>query len=185
MRSLLIFLAVSVAATTARAQAPGLSLSFDPAPPPSVPMTREDESLLETGEVGPVRWSLGVGVAAGMGFGLGQTVQGRWRETGWIYTVGEGIAATGLILTIPTFGGDCFSSCHTNQHVVDVMLGSLLVYAGFHVAEVIDAAVGPSFHNARVRDAMARHPDQQLSVLPFVVPSDRGTGGVAGLSLRF
>ncbi|MEO8840806.1 MAG: hypothetical protein ABI591_08495 [Kofleriaceae bacterium] len=190
MRTLLILLAVSLAAHTAHAQAPGLTMSFDPGPP-QAPMSAEDADLLETGEIGPGKWLLGVGVATGMGFGMGQTVQGRWRETGWIFTVGESLSLTALVLTIPAlFSGDCYD-CSQREHsesnrAAYIAIGSLIAYAGFHVWEIGDALIAPVAFNHRYHAALARHPEAtQLAVTPFLVPSDRGSGGVAGVALRF
>jgi len=188
MRTLLILLAVSLAAHTAHAQAPGLTMSFDPGPPPA-PMTAGDADLLETGEIGPGKWILGVGVATGMGFGLGQTAQGRWRETGWIFTVGESVSLTTFFLTLPALiTSECADCYHrsASDRAAYIAIGSLLAYAGFHAWEIGDALIAPVFHNRRYHDALARHPEAtQIAVMPFLVPSDRGSGGVAGLSLSF
>ena len=156
-------------------------------------MTAEDADVLETGEIGGGRWAIGVGVSAYIGFGLGQTVQGRWRDTGWIFTVGESVSLTAFVLTLPAlFVGDCYdcSSAHHHNTATDraatIAIGSLIAYAGFHVWEIADAAIAPVFHNRRYHAALARHPEAtQMAVTPFLVPSDRGNGGVAGLSLSF
>jgi hypothetical protein len=193
MRTLVILLVVSLAAHTARAQAPGVTMSWDPGPPPAPisPMTVEDADVLETGEIGAGRWAIGVGVSAYVGFGLGQTVQGRWRDTGWIFTVGESLSLTAFVITLPAlFVGDCYDcgSRHnaSTDRAATIAIGSLLAYAGFHVWEIADAAIAPVFHNRRYRAALARHPEAtRMAVMPFLVPSDRGNGGVAGLSLNF
>lgn len=192
MRTLGIVLVVLLAGRVARAQAPGLTMSFDPGPPmTAAPMTAADAEVLETGEIGVGRWALGVGVSAYIGFGLGQTVQGRWHDTGWIFTVGESVSLTVFFLTVPAlFAADeCDEYCHgssTTHRAAYLAVGSLLAYAAFRAWDFGDAIVGPAFHNRRFRDAAERHPEsQQLSLRPFIVPSDRGSGGVAGLSLSF
>lgn len=189
MRTLMILLAVSLAGKAAQAQAPGLTMSFDPGPPPT-PMTAADEDVLETGEIGPGRWALGAGVSAYVGFGLGQTVQGRWRDTGWIFTVGESVSLTAFFLTVPALftAEDCYEHCHRSNEnrAAQIAVGSLLAYAAFRVWDFGDALVGPAFHNRRYREAVARHPEMtQMALRPFIVPSGRGSGGVAGLSLSF
>src|SRR5450755_4020995 len=185
MRRLVILLPVLLAARVAHAQAPGLTMSFDPGAPVA-PMTSEDADVLETGEIGAGRWALGVGVSAYIGFGLGQTVQRRWRDTGWIFTVGESVALGTFFLTLPAlFAADeCDEYCHHSSanRAAYLAVGSLLAYAGFRAWDLGDAIVGPVFHNRRFRDAAERHPEtQQMALRPFVVPAERGSGGVAGL----
>ena len=192
MRIIGIWLAVSLAASAAHAAPPGLTMSFESEPEVrAAPLSVEDADLLETGEIGAGKWTLGVGVATGVGFGLGQTVQGRWRDTGWIFTVGEAASLTMLMLTLPALTSencyDCASYHHTDRdRAARIAIGSLIAWAGFRTWGVADALFGPAFHNRRYHAAAARHPElTQMAVVPFVVPSDRGNGGIAGLSFGF
>jgi hypothetical protein len=187
MRTFLTLLAVALAAHTAHAQAPGLTMSFEQ--PVQSPMSAEDRQVLADGEIGQGQWGAGVLGSVVVGFGAGQAIQGRWHDTGWIYTLGESLSLGAVILALPAaFSGDCFDCGHRDTSTSDragyIMLGGLIAFAGFHIWEIGDALVGPSMHNQRFAEARARHPET-YTVLPYVVPSASGNGGVAGLSLRF
>ena len=90
--TLLVTALVAVLAGSAAAQ-PGLtppSYAYAGPPPLSLQLTDDDVKLLNRGEISDDRW-LGGGVASVLvGFGVGQAIEGRWGETGWIFTLGEG-----------------------------------------------------------------------------------------------
>ena len=64
------------------------------------------------------------------------------------------------------------------------MIGGMLVFAGLRIWEVGDAALGPSLRNQRFDAVRARHPET-YSVLPYVVPTLSGNGGIAGIAMSF
>lgn len=161
-------------------------MSFEQPPMPS-PLSAEDRQILADGEVGAGQWGAGVLGSVVVGFGAGQAIQGRWHDTGWIYTLGEGLSLGAVMLALPVaLSGDC-GDCgsHTNSDRAGyLMIGGLLAYTGFHIWEIGDALIGPTEQNRRFAEVRARHPET-YTVLPYVVPSATGNGGVAGLSLRF
>jgi hypothetical protein len=185
MRTFLIVLALSFATRTAHAQAPGMTMSFERQMSP--PMSPEDRQILGEGEINDGQWAGGVAASVLLGFGTGQAIQGRWHDTGWIFTLGEAVSLGAVIFSIPAAFSDCYDCGPGQNHqeqAADIMIGGMLVFAGLRLWEVGDAAIGPSLHNERFNDARARHPET-YAVLPYVVPTLSGTGGVAGLALNF
>src|SRR5690349_5932967 len=59
-------------------------------------LTAEEYELLAEGEISEGAHYGGAALSFFFGLGAGQAVQGRWGETGWIFTLGE-IGAAGLL----------------------------------------------------------------------------------------
>src|SRR5690606_6489502 len=69
---------------------------YQPQQPIQVQVTPDEQELLERGFISQGQ-HVGGGLAAMfIGFGVGQAVQGRWSDKGWIFTIGEGLAIAGL-----------------------------------------------------------------------------------------
>src|SRR5436190_11246957 len=116
-----VALSVLVLCSTASAQ-PGAQ----PAPPPqtypappvygppqpyqpayAIPLTRDEYALLARGEISDGA-QLGGGLAAlFFGFGTGQAIQGRWGDTGYIFTLGEGATTALMIAGMVRMFEDC------------------------------------------------------------------------------
>jgi hypothetical protein len=164
-----------------------------PYPPPAVQLTPEETELLAQGEISTGEMVAGGLVGSFFGLGIGHAVQGRYLDKGWIFTVGE-LAGGSLVI----FGivqcleqhelddGDC-------DDAIPLLVGGLLVNAGFRVWEIIDVWAGPPRHNARVRELRLRlgyppppppppPPAWGLYLSPAKGESD---GKVLGLTLRF
>ena len=149
----------------AKAAPPGLTM-------PSEPVTDE--------EIPGIAIAGGVATSMFLGFGLGQAIEGRWHDTGWIFSLGEGIAGGALFAGMVIEAG-CDFSCKSGSGVLAIGWIGLV---GLRVAEVIDASVGPARHNNRVqrdRPPVASKP----RMIPLVVPAPRGDGALAGLALSF
>ena len=163
-----------------------------PAPAPEHPrlqLSAEDQELIMDGEIGPVAHIGGGAVALFFGLGVGQAVQGRWGERGWIFTVGEPAALGLTIYGLVKAGSSCAEvaegeSCGGGGMV---LAGTgLLALSALHVWEVVDAFVAPVGHNRRVRAAKLRAGmNPMYSVAPYVAPSQSGNGTVGGLSFSF
>lgn len=111
-------------------------------------------------------------------------VQGRWKERGWIYTLGEFVA----------FG---FISVAASESDLDTQVVGALAITGWgalvslRVWEVVDAVSGPKRHNRRVRQLRARNalaPRTVLTSLQLYLARPAGSaasGTIAGVGLRF
>lgn len=166
------------------------------APPPyagpHVQLTLDEQELLSKGEISDGA-HLGGGVVSLMfGFGVGQAVQGRWGDTGWIFTLGEGAAITAFIVGLASIA-DCLDSdanCDEDDDGATALLvGGGLGLVAFRIWEVVDAFTGPASHNRRVRELRMRAgvpPPMYTRIAPYVDKPKHGNGGgVVGLSLRF
>jgi hypothetical protein len=169
---------------------PPPAYAYQPPPQPRmVQLTPDEQDLLEIGEISDVQWAGGGAAAMFIGFGVGQAVQGRWSDTGWMYALGESASFVALIVgAVESVGNDC-GMCDSN-HGQALLVGGAIAFAGLRVGEVVDALVVPPRHNVRLYELRARLglPAQPGYVLaPYIAPSASGVGGggVAGLSIRF
>ena len=210
MRSLIVAAAiVALAAATAGAQ-PGMTPQGGPpppgmAPPPQPgmmpppgmvpppyayqPPTPEEQELLASGYIGDGTMIGGGVLALWLGFGVGQGVEGRWHDTGWIFTLGESAALVGVIAgAIGTVNNCDFNGqCSNNNGSVTLLVGSALALGGLRIWEVVDAFIGPGEHNEQVRALRRRYGYRDYArVAPYVSrPQASDGGGTAGLSFRF
>lgn len=169
---------------------------YRPAPMP-VQLSFEDRALLARGEISDGEMIGGIAANFLFGFGIGQAVQGRWSEKGWIFTLGEGasigLMIYGLVRAIEETDvatGDPrplrVATANADAGATMALVG-LVGYLGFHVWSLVDAATGPADHNRRVRELRMRLGmplPMYTKVTPYVAPTTNG-GGVAGLTLRF
>ena len=150
---------------------------------PAITLSANDQALLNIGEITDGQRIGGVAAAFFVGLGLGQIVEGRWSDTGWIFTFGE-IASVGLVVhgaaeALSTCGPG-HGNCGGNN---GWLLGGMLALCTFRVWEVIDAAVVPQRHNARLRALKVRMTAPVFA--PYASSSATGDGAVAGLAARF
>lgn len=149
--------------------------------------TPEERDLLESGTIGD-----GAAIAGGLlsiypGFGIGQAVEGRYREIGYVFTLGE-IAAYGGVLAGAISLIDCTTdNCRNDNGAVVLLVGSALAYTGLHIWEIVDAFTAPSEHNRRVHALRRRYGYIDYArVMPYVArPHGADGGGTAGVSFRF
>ncbi len=158
--------------------------------PQPIQLTSDEQALLEQGEISDSA-HLGGGVASFLvGFGVGQIVQGRWSETGWIFTLGETASIVAVFVGAAKAFDNCFdrdTSCHNNDGETYLIAGvaGLLVFRAW---EIVDAFTGPSKHNRRVRELKMRlgipQPMYSKQLTPYLNKTRDG-GGTAGLTFRF
>lgn len=169
---------------------------YPPAPVQQVQLTVDDQWLLSRGYITPGEHIGGGVVSLFFGFGVGQAVQGRWSQKGYIFTVGELASFGAMIYGMTTL----FGACHGNDDLyyeetcdrsaerrgATLMIGGLLSYSVFRIWGIVDAFAGPSEHNRQLRTLRGRlgYQDAYVKVRPYVAPAG-DNGGVAGVSLRF
>ena len=195
-RSIASVVVVACTAGLARAQ-PGMTSPSVPPPsayhpgPRRVVLSSDEADLLERGEVGNAAW-IGGGLAAMfIGFGVGQAIQGRWGEQGWIFTLGEPVAVTVMTVGAVEVLADCTDRCaHTSDRGAWMLVGGLLGFVGLRAWETLDAFVTPPADNLRLRELRQRlglpAAQDAYRLRPYLAPA-RGSagGGVAGVMLSF
>src|SRR5207249_9637983 len=77
----------------------------------AIPLSPADQELLADGEISDGAHVGGGLLAIFFGFGVGQAVQGRFGETGWIFLLGEGASFTALLVGL----GDALQDCSMDQ----------------------------------------------------------------------
>ena len=140
----------------------------------------EEWRLLEQGEYEGSRIPLGAVVGTVYGWGIGHLIQGRWLETGYIFTLGEGVSGVGMVAgLIGVIECNRESACQISTATFFL---SGMAYLAFRITEVHDLWAGPAEHNREVRRLR-----QRARYLPAfsIAPDVAGGGGVVGLSGEF
>lgn len=155
---------------------------------PGPPLTAEDQEILARGEISDGEYLGGAALSFFIGFGAGQAVQGRWHDTGWIFSLGE-TASLVAIIGGAIQAADCFDMVNCHRGETPLVLG-LIGYVGFRLWGIGDALIGPSSHNSRVRELRMRmgYPPNgpgYYGLKPYLRPPRDGNGGIAGISLSF
>ena len=159
--------------------------------PQPVALTPEEQEMLMKGEISDGE-HLGGGLAAlFLGFGIGQGIQGRWSDKGWLFTLGDVASMTmifyGLTRTVDCADGTdhsgikCVSDAGTGW-----MIGGALAFTGLRIWQTIDAFAVPAEYNSQVRRLRMRVGYRPMGMYSlYLSRPTHGDGGVAGLSLRF
>ena len=131
---------------------------YQPRPQVQVQLSAEEAEILARGPIDDGAHIGGGLISLLFGFGVGQAVQGRYGDTGWIFTVGELGSGALMIYGMTRVFGDCFESdarCESSGGVTAILVGALAL-TGFRVWEVVDAFAGPASHNRRYKDIQLR-----------------------------
>ena len=155
---------------------------------PQVVLTDDERELLATGEISDHRYTGGALASFFVGFGIGQALEGRWSDTGYIFTVGDAAAtialAYGLERTL-----NCLEGCSASDDGSRWVIGGFVALAAFRAVEVADALIAPPRHNRRVRELRSRlgYPPSGVyyGLTPILTPPKNGDGAIAGFALRF
>ncbi len=186
-------LTILAAATGTAAAQPALRPEVvPPCPPqPRVQLSDDERELLARGEI-PAAEHIGGGIAGGLvGFGLGQALQGRWTERGWLFTLGDtaAVVATswgGIRIASHCDAGEA-SGC--DDFGVALAIGGALTLGALRIWETLDAAIVPVVHNRRVRELRTRDGLQPRALHgllhPWITPARAGDGLMGGVLLRF
>src|SRR5688500_1571426 len=133
-------------------QPPPPPAGYAPQPYQYVPLqlSLEDQKLLSQGEISDGAQVGGVAGNLFFGFGVGQAIQGRWGETGWIFTLGEIASITAIVVGVGQSFEDCFgiddTGCNDSNDGVGLIVGGLIGITVFRVWSVVDAFSGPQKH---------------------------------------
>jgi hypothetical protein len=154
-----------------------------------IQLSPDDQKLLMQGEISDGQIVGGAVANIFLSFGIGQAIQGRWGETGWIFTLG-GIASITAMFVGAARSVDCgFDENCDEGSGVGLIVGGVIGFTVFYAWGVVDALAGPHKHNNRVRELRMRlgmPMPMYTKVMPFVAPAKGGNGGgVAGLTFRF
>jgi hypothetical protein len=156
-------------------------------------LTVDEQYLLERGYISDGQ-HIGGGLASlFLGWGIGQAVQGRWSEKGYIFTLGEAASVGLIIWGIAGFADDncfdCYEETDNHNGTYGIMIaGGLVGIMVFRIWEVVDAFAGPAEHNRKLtqlRWRLGMPVPRYTKLTPYVVPSRAGDGAVAGFSLSF
>lgn len=189
-----IAVAVFVVSTSTAVAQPGQT---PPPPPPGygqpypVPMqalSPEERALLEKGEYTEGQIVGGGLLGTFFGLGIGHAVQGRFKEKGWIFLVGEAAGAYVWIWTM----ANCLNDIDDDRDRCNegLLVTSILAVGVLRIWEIVDVWAHPGAHNRRVRQLRNRLYQQQGPYYPqprwgvFAAPGKEG-GGVAGVMVRF
>jgi hypothetical protein len=160
--------------------------------PQPVALTPDEQELLVKGEISDGQIIGGAAANFFIGFGVGQAIQGRWGETGWIFTVGGVASLTALIVGIGQSVDCAFDdpNCDPNSDEgTGLIVAGAIGFVVFYAWGIVDAFTGPQAHNRKVRELRMRMGIPQPlygRVMPYIKPShDRNGGGTAGLTFRF
>lgn len=125
--------------------------------PQPVQLSAEDAEILQRGPISDGAHIGGGLISLFFGFGVGQAVQGRYGDTGWIFTVGEGASIVLMVYGITRLFDDCFEEvdCNNDASATPFVVG-ILGLTGFRIWEVVDAFAGPASYNRRYKDIQLR-----------------------------
>ena len=155
--------------------------------PPTSPVTSarlsvDDEWLLERGYITHDEVVTGGVAAFFIGFGLGQGAEGRWRRTGYIFTIGDTITMTMAWYGMFDLLGYCWENpCSDRREQRDkwLAIAGTLGLGGLRIWQTLDALIAPSLHNQRLRALQGR-------LAPYIAPArDRDGGSIVGVSFHF
>lgn len=157
-------------------------------------LTTREADLLERGPIGTGPYVAG-GVLGTLllPFGIGQAIQGRYADTGWIFTVGEvgslvlvfaGASSTYYAYSSTTGYSRSFSSIN------GLAIAGAIGFVGFHIAEIIDLWTGPPAHNrayerAQQKQHAALSVPRRVSFAPMAVSPMGEAAPGASFTLRF
>lgn len=148
-------------------------------------LTLEERELLLQGEISGAQVVGGALLSGWLGFGIGHAVQGRYGDVGWKFTIGEAATIAGVFIGVSMLVEEDLENTG-DQGGETVLVASIVGYGVLRIWEFIDVVAGPGEHNRKVRAARWKASGAPPPGYSFyVVPSKGGSGGVAGLSMRF
>lgn len=194
-------------APEAQPMPPALELPRAPAaePPRALPepqaqnqgLSRWEQDVLERGPISGGAWVGGGVLGTWVGFGLGHAVQGRWSDSGALFTVGETLSLammiTGIVNTLGSSDFTCSVDAQGQEFCTQrdnrtsetlwegMAVASGIIFGVLRVWEIIDVWGGPVRINAEYSRVRAKTGGWGFSLTP--VPTRNGGNLVA--TLRF
>ena len=113
-------------------------------------LTEAEYQTMAIGELSRTRYAIGGVLGIYPGFGIGHTVQGRWRESGWKFTAGEVGSILVLFAGLSKCVGDSFygrGKC--DSQLIDI---GAVGYIGFKIWEIVDVWRGGIVHRRKFQD---------------------------------
>jgi hypothetical protein len=174
-RWIVITVALGVSLPAFADPVPMIPPPYEYRPPSVTPLVLDDDdrSVLEQGEISNGQTIVGGVAAILVGFGIGQSIEGRWLERGWMFTVVDtGAVALEAAGVIEVFSRGCNHACE-NRGLT--MLGTAAaIELGSRILQTWDAFTGPEAHNRRVHELRAR--TGLTRIVPYVSPTGVGLG---------
>lgn len=157
-------------------------------------LSEDDQEALAKGEIPIPRYVAGgvVGTAI-VGFGVGQAIQGRYRDTGWIFTTTEAASVVVLAIGVAQSTFSCADNTSPyqfvptcNANIAPLFWVGLASLVGFRIWEIVDLWVGPPRQNRAYRRAKAKSGSLGYddSWTPFVAPTNSNSMAM-GLQYHF
>lgn len=168
-------------ASSASPNIPGAPV--EPGKIPYASLSPDERKILYDGPISDGQYVAGGVVGTFLGFGIGQAIEGRYGDTGWIFTVGE-LGSTVLLVAGAV---NCLSSVQGNTCTNgggEVVLGYLGIL-GFRIWEIVDVWAVPPGINRRYRDLRQRVADPPHASLGIIPLASVGVGVSPGLGLTY
>lgn len=179
LRWLLVLLVAGASfhAGTAEAQSEATSAAWR--------MTPSERTLVHQGLVSDEARAGGAALALAVGFGSGQAAQGRWQGAGVVFFAGE-------LVSVSLLAGGL--ACGAGAGDLDGAAGcavlawfGLVPLAAFRIAGFVEALVGATNHNRRVRETRSKYGlatgSGRVWIAPALAPVGRH-GVVVGARVR-
>ncbi len=148
-------------------------------------LSANEQQVLDDGKIETSSYVVGglVGTLV-IPFGVGQAIQGRYDEKGWIFTVSETASLAAMI-------GGLASRPMGDTSFPGLALAGAIAFTGFRIWEVVDLWVGPPSHNRRydrIKTKLSRRNSKKLehysmSIYPVQTHTEMAMG--TGFSFHF
>ncbi len=142
-----------------------------------IQLTEDERMMLKSRAPTKETYVIGGIVGTYPGFGLGHAIQGRWTDTGWIYTVGEVtslvVAGAGIVNCVNDGADD--NDCNSSAITI-----GLTAYVGFKIAEIFDVWIGGARHRERYQKLKNRiEPEPEPKTSSWTPFLQKQGGGLA------